>query len=171
MSVSTYQLYLSTQITSPATNNVVPVDISQKANAKWQVNFRALFGNSYGKYKRCSVRAMLMSENFGSSATDWNTYNGYLAINLLSNNNATTTLGTPLMLLNVIQTATLTTAKSAYLCSTLSDANGVDIAFPAENQFINIMFVNNDAMTLMTATTQAIPDYQLILQFELSEPF
>lgn len=163
----TYQLYLSTQITIPASNNVVPVDITNKANGIWQVNFKTLFGNNYNKYKRCSVRALLISEKWASADTDVNNYSGYLAINLPSVSSSFTTLGTPIMLLTPSKALSVNaSALSCYNCSTMDAAQGVDINLPSENQYMSIQFCNNDSFSLMTT----VPDYQIMFQFELSEP-
>lgn len=161
----THNLYLSTQVTSPANNLIVPVNKSNLANVTWQVNFRELFGNDYGKYKRTVVRAHLISEKWAASNTDTNTRSGYLAVNLPSSSNSTTTIGTSLMLVYPSFSVTLDQQLAYYNVSSLADVNGVDIVRPMENQFINVMFINNDAMTAMTS----VPEYQLLLQFELSD--
>lgn len=163
--IRTYQLYLSTQVTSPTSNNIVPINVTNRANAVWQVDFKSLFGNDFDKYKRCSVRAELISESWNSGNTDWNNYSGYLGINLPSTSNASTTLGTPIMQIFPTNVPVYDNPQTAYHCDTLGNNQGVDIAFPSANQLINLMFVNNDAMTLMTNT----PHYQILLQFELSD--
>lgn len=161
----THNLYLSTQVTSPANNLIVPVNKSNLGNVTWQVNFRELFGNDYGKYKRTVVRAQVLSETWAATNLDVTNRSGYLAVNLPSSSNSTTTLGTNLMLLYPSFSVTLDNPLAYYNVSSLADVNGVDIVRPMENQFINVMFVHNDAMTLMTT----VPEYQLLLQFELSD--
>lgn len=170
----TYQLYLSTQVLSPASNNVVPVNKTNKANVTWQVNFKTLFGNDYNKYKRCSVRALLISETWNTADTDVANYSGYLAINLPSVSSSFTTLGTPILLLtpskalsrNPANATDFPPALSYYNCSTMDAAQGVDINLPSENQFMSIQFCNNDSFSLMTT----VPEYNIMFQFELSEP-
>lgn len=162
----TFQLYLSTQITTPKSNNVVPISVSNRANAVWQVDFKSLFGNDYDKFKRCSVRAELVSEKWVAADTDLDNYAGYLAVNLPATGNASTTLGTPIMSIFPTPVATATQPLSGYILSSMGNNQGVDITFPSANQFMNIMFVNNDAMTLMTT----VPNYQIMFQFELSDP-
>lgn len=162
----TYHLYLSTQVTTPANNLIVPVNVTNKANATWQIDFKSLFGNDYDKYKRVTLRAKLISETYTPTQTDHNVYSGYLAVNLPSNNISSTTLGTPVMLISPSFSTYLNAVLSCYNNSTLENAQGVDIQMPNANQFMNIMFVNNDSMTLMTT----VPEYQIMFQFELSEP-
>jgi len=48
----------------------------------------------------------------------------------------------------------------------MDNAHGVDINMPSDNQYFNLQFVNIDTFQTMTNT----PDYQILLQFELSEP-
>ena len=162
----TFQLYLSSQITSPTTNNIVPVNKTNLANVTWQVDFKSLFGNYYNKFNRCSVRAQLLTESWSAANTDENTRTGYLAINLPSTGNASTTRGTPILCISPSNAIAATGVLGAYIVSSLGNVQGVDITIPAENQFLNVMFVNDDAMTLMTS----VPEYQILFQFELSEP-
>lgn len=164
--IRTYQLYLSTQVTSPTSNNIVPINVTNRANAVWQVDFKSLFGNDFDKYKRCSVRAELISEKWVGADNDMNTYSGYLGINLPSTGNASTTLGTPILSIFPSGVISATTVQAAYIISSMGSNQGVDIIFPSANQLMNIMFVNNDAMTLMST----VPHYQILFQFELSEP-
>lgn len=162
----TYQLYLSTQITTPKSNNIVPISVTNRANAVWQVDFKSLFGNDYNKFQRCSVRAELISESWNSANSDFNNRTGYLAINLPATSNASTTLGTPIMQVFPAIAATYDIAQSAYNVSSMGYNQGVDVNFPSANQLMNVMFVNNDAMSLMTT----VPEYQIMFQFELSDP-
>lgn len=165
----TFQLYLSTQITDAGaspTNNIIPVDKTKLANVTWQVDFKSLFGNYYNKFKRCSVRAQLISEKWTATDNDENTRSGYLAINLPATGNASTTRGTPILCISPSTAVSATTLLGAYIVSSLGNVQGVDITMPAENQFLNVMFVNDDALTLMAT----VPEYQILFQFELSEP-
>jgi len=161
-----YQLYLSTLITSPVSNLIVPVNITNKGNATWQVDFKSLFGNDYGKYSRCSIRAQMHSASWVAANTDENTYDGYVSLNLPSTYTASTSSGTPIVLLNPSLATYATTPQSFYNVSTLGNVQGTDINMPSENQFVTIQFIGNDSFGIMPT----VPDYQILLQFELSEP-
>jgi len=165
MSVRSYQLYLSTLITSPTSNSIVPINISNKANATWQVDFRSLFGTDWGKYRRCSVRIQLHSASWNAANTDENSYDGYLTLSLPSTSSASTSKGTPVALINPSLAVYSTTAQSFYNVSTLGNVQGTDINFPAENQLLNIQVLNNDSFNTMAN----MPDYQILIQFELSD--
>ena len=163
----TYNLYLNTLITSPASNAIVPINITNKANAQWNVDFRTLFNGAHEKYRRCSVRFSMQSESWAASGTDWENYSGYLAISLPSIFGSSTTTGTLLGLINPIDCPTTGTTTHCYQISTLSDAQGVDIVIPTSNQLLNVMFVADDSFGLIAST---MPNYSLLLQFEFSEP-
>lgn len=161
--VKCFQLYLATEITSPTSNDIVPINVTNKGNATWNVNFKALFGDDIYKYKRCTLRAQLLSQVFNTADTTFDIFSGYLSINLPTTNSASTSKGTPIMLLSPQIVPYITTSKSAYNCSTLGNVQGVDIPIPSANQLINIQFMNSDSFNIMSNT----PDYQLLLQFEL----
>lgn len=165
MSIKSYQLYLSTLVTSPTSNNIVPIDISNKANATWQVDFRSLFGNDMGKYRRCSVRVQLHSASWNATNTDENTYDGYLTLSLPSTSSASTSKGVPVALMNPSLATYSTTPQSFYNVSTLGNVLGTDINMPSENQLLNIQVLNNDSFNTMAT----MPDYQILIQFELSD--
>jgi hypothetical protein len=169
----TYQLYLSTLITTPVTNNIVPIDVSNKANVTWQVDFKSLFGNDYGKYSRCSVRCHLVSTPWVSTATDSQTNDGYISLNLPSTFSASTSKGTPIALLyssvatNIVAgTPNLPSLNSYYNVNTLGNNQGTDINMPSQNQLFNIQLLGNDSFAAVSSY-----DYNILLQFELSEPF
>jgi len=163
----TYQLYLSTLITSPASNNIVPINVTNKANVTWQVDFKSLFGNDYGKYSRCSVRCHLVSTPWSSTSTDSQSNDGYISLNLPSTFCASTSKGTPIALL-YSSPATNTTAGtfSYYNINTLGNNQGTDINMPSQNQLFNIQLLGNDSFAAVSSY-----DYSILLQFELSEPF
>jgi hypothetical protein len=161
-----FQLYLSTLITSPASNNIVPIDVTNKGQCTWNVDFKSLFGNYYGKYKRCSVRTQMQSASWVAADTDENSYDGYLSLNLPSTYSASTSAGTPIALLNPSLAPYASTPQSFYNVSTLGNVHGTDINMPGENQFITIRFLTNDSFGTMIG----VPNYQIMLQFELSEP-
>jgi hypothetical protein len=159
----TYQLYLATEITSPTSNNVVPINITNKGNATWQVDFKSLFGDDINKFKRCTLRAHFLSQVFNTSDTAYDAYSGYLTINLPTVQSASTSKGTPLMLLSPSLAPYSTTSKISYDCSSLGNVQGVDIPMPNANQLFNVQLINSDSFN----TISSVPDYQLILQFEL----
>ncbi len=164
--VRAYQLYLSTDTNNPIPNLVVPLDQSNRGNVTWQINFRALFGNDFRRFKRCSVRAHLISKNWApASNNDTVAYSGVLTMSLPSTFSASTVRGIPLMLVNPILTTAFDANQAYYNVSTMDNAHGVDINMPSDNQYFNLQFVNIDTFATMTNT----PDYQILLQFELSE--
>lgn len=155
----TYQLYLATEITSPTSNSIVPINVSNTANVTWQVDFKSLFGNDIERFRRCTVRVHLLSQVYGL-ATNADPFIGYLSINLPTTQNASTAKGTPLM---HIYPTLVSGTSFIYNCSTLGNVQGVDIPVPTSNQFLNVQFMNCDSFNPMAS----IPNYQLILQFEL----
>lgn len=161
-----YNLYLSTQITTPANNLVVPVNITNKANGQWMVDFKSLFGADAYKYRRCQVRFHLTSESWTSAASDWNNFQGYLALTLPSTFQSATTIGTVIGLLYP-QDTNSTDSNNSYNLTTLGNQVGVDINMPRDNQLVSIRFCNDDSLSIMNA---AVPNYQILLCFELSDP-
>lgn len=164
--VQTYTLYLSTLITAPTSNLVVPLNITDIGNAVWQVDFRSLFNGDNKKYKRCSVRFNLQSSTWTAAAADWANYCGYLSINLPSNYISTTGKGSILGLIYPQDCPTTSSTVHCYQVNTMGHQQGVDINMPGDNQLLNIQFLNDDSFN----TIGTLPDYQLLLQFELSEP-
>jgi hypothetical protein len=162
----TYQLYLSTLITTPASNNIVPINVTNKANVTWQVDFKSLFGNDYGLYSRCSVRCHLVSTPWSSTSTDSQTNDGYISLNLPSTFCASTSKGTPIALLySSVATNIAAGTFSYYNVNTLGNNQGTDINMPSQNQFLNIQLLGNDSFAAVSSY-----DYSILLQFELSEP-
>ena len=178
MSVKTYQLYLATTITNSVVGLISPINVSQKNNATWQINFKSLFGNDYGKYKRCSVRFHLTSQDFSTSdqANIYDAMAGYLIINFPSTSSITIGQGLPLGII-MANSLLLTTGDPSFLpllfydTSTLGNVQGVDINMPSDNQFLNIQcrsLTNGNLLNPVAGTS--FPDYQILLQFELSDP-
>jgi len=160
-----YTLYLSTQITSPTSNAVVPLDKSNLSNCSWRVDFDNLFGGKNKEYSYCRVRFNLISNTFTASVpatTDWLNYSGYLALSLPSSYNANTTTGTILGMLYPIDCPITGTGVHCLQVSTLSEI-GVDINVPTGVQQLNVGMINDDAMSYMTT----FQEYQLMLAFEL----
>lgn len=160
----TYQLYLATEITSPTSNLIVPIDKTNKANVTWQVDFKSLFGDDINKFKRCTLRAHFLSQVMATTDTVFDVKGGFLAINLPTTySSSTSTSGTPVMLIFPSGEPSLTAEYVAYNCSTLGNVQGVDIPMPTSNQFLNVRLMNSDSTNIQLSA----PDYQLILQFEL----
>jgi len=160
-----YSLYLSTQITTPASNAVVPLSKSNLSNCSWLVDFQNLFkGNEY-KYRHCRVRFNLISNSFTASTpatTDWQNYNGYLAITTPTVYNAETTTGTILGMIFPSDCPVTGTTIHCVQVSTMGEC-GVDIVIPTGVQTLNVMMVNDDSMSFLTT----FQEYQLHLTFEL----
>ena len=161
-----YTLYLSTSVISPTTNLIVPLNVTDKGNATWQVDFRSLFNGDNNRFKRCQVRFNLQSSSWTAGGTDWNTFQGYLSLNLPSTYTASTSKGTPLGLIFPIDAPTTSTTTHVYQVSTLGNAVGVDINMPSDNQLVNFQFLNDDSFS----NIGSVPDWQILLSFELSEP-
>ena len=178
MSIRTYQIYLSTTITTPNLGCINPVNLTSNNNASWQINFKSLFGNDYGKYKRCCVRFHLTSQDFSTSdqANIYDAMAGYLTVNFPSSSSITIGQGLPL---GIITGTTLLLATGDatplpllfYDTSTLGNVQGIDIPMPSENQIFNIQCrsLTNGNLLIPVAGT-FFPHYQILLQFELSDP-
>lgn len=160
-----YSLYLSTLITTPASNAVVPLSKSTLGNCSWLVDFQNLFrGNEY-KYRHCRVRYALSTATFAASVpatTDWLNYSGYLSISLPTMYNAETTTGAVLGMIYPSDSPITGTNVHCVQASTMSEC-GVDIVVPTGVQQLNVMMINDDQMSIM-GTFQ---EYQLLLTFEL----
>ena len=163
-----YTLYLNTAITSPVSNLIVPVNVADKANATWMVDFRSLFNGANEKYRRCSLKFSIQSNQWTAAGTDWNNYNGYLTINIPSRYGSSTTNGTQLGMIYPVDVPTTNTTNHCFLNTTLNQPQGIDILAPGDNTFLNVRFLNNDSYSTMGSS---VPDYQLLLQFEFSEPW
>lgn len=160
-----FTLFLSTQITSPKTNSVVPLDKSNLSNCSWRIDFDNLFKGMDKDFKYCRVRFNLISNSFTASVpatTDWQNYSGYLAISTPTMFNAETTTGTILGMVYPIDCPITGTGIHCIQVSTLSEC-GVDIIKPTGVQQMNVMLVNDDSISYMTT----FQEYELLLSFEL----
>lgn len=162
-----YTLYLSTQITSPTTSLIVPVDKTNLASVLWRVDFNSLFRDELDNYKYCRVRYNLIGETFTAStpaSSDWTNYNGYLSVTLPSTFNGTTTNGTILGLTNVQDSPVTGTGIHCVFNSTMSDC-GVDIN---AQSLKNVMEMRVSLMGWLTGQPIAtMQEYQILLSFEL----
>lgn len=165
-----FHLYLSTKITSPTSNLVVPLQTptaTTLAYLSWLVDWDSLFKGENKNYKRCSVKFQLNSDSWTALSTDWETMNGILATNLASNAGSSTNWGTVLGMVYPIDTPTTNTTTHCFSINTLSNQNGVDIIPPTSNSTLQLLWLKSSgAMGYMTN----LLDYQIILQFEFSEP-
>lgn len=165
-SSTSYTLYLTTY---PIAENVEvsPIDASNFADVKWNINWDALFRNQQDKYNRCRLRIRYISQ-FRSTSTAWNPHLGYLTCNLPSNNCG----GTMETLLGLLYFQFLTrygtssrnpTETQQYDFSTMNEP-GVDIIIPRGQTMLNIKMYSNESFTTLTNMGQ---NYQMILHFEL----
>jgi hypothetical protein len=165
MYMPVFTLWLSTQITSPASSYVVPIDKTNLANVAWRVDFDNLFKGKQNEYKFCRVRFNLIGETFTAStpgSTDWTNYSGYLSVSLPSTFQADVTNGTILGLTYPQDSPVTGTAVHCMFVNTQSDI-GTDIIIPTGVQQMNVAmmsWLNNAPITTMQ-------NYSLLLTFEL----
>jgi hypothetical protein len=172
MSAKVFHLWLSTKLTSPASNLAVPLNntgATKLNNISWMVDWDSLFRGWNKKYKRCSVKFQLNMDSFTGISTAWETLNGVLVCNLASNTGSSTNGGTALGLYYPITNPTGGTTHCMAL-NYLGNQNGVDIIVPQDNAVFTLSFsgINTSGQLHLNNTT--IGDYQILLQFELSEP-
>jgi hypothetical protein len=146
-------------------NQIVPINKTNLNNVSWNIDFNSLFRGQQMKHQNCRVRFQLNSNTWAASSTDWNDYLGYLSANLQSQYNAATTIGTFLGVVSPQDSPTTGTSVHVYSVSTL-EQHGVDIIAPTNVQTLTLQFVNDDSLTLITT----IPEYTILLQFELYNP-
>ena len=166
--VKVFHLWLSTRITTPKSNLVVPLNIAAKNNCTWQVDWDSLFRGWNKKYRRCTVKFQLNSDSWTASGSDWESYNGVLVCNLASDTGSTTNFGTALGLIAPIDCPTTGTTTHCYTVNTLGQQQGADVIVPQSNTMFTISYVSYIGDLGLISST--IYDYQILLQFELSEP-
>lgn len=169
-----FHLWLSTKLQSPVGNLAVPITqtaiLASVNSVAWNVDFDSLFRGWNKKFKRCSIRFSLKSDSWTSSALDWENYQGVLTITLPSDTGSTTNFGTALGLIFPSDVPTTGTSLHCYNISTLGNQEGADVLVPQSNQIMTINFVRNGQTMGLIEYPQDIPDYQIMLLFELSEP-
>jgi hypothetical protein len=140
---------------------------STKANSTFQVDFDALFQGRGHLYKKCRVKANLIS-NSQANSTISSTINEVLGVINLIGLSSTHNLGINGILIGTTfprSTGVTGTANSHYLVNNwFTNIYGAEIQVPTSKQNIGIQFIKNDG-TLMIS----VPDYLLTLQFELFE--
>lgn len=157
-----YNLFLSTLITSPTLNRIVPVNKSNLASVTWNIDWNSFFGYEQQNYKYCRLRFILNSATWVAGATDWDVYSGYLSCNLQSNFASPYLPGTFLGVIYPINCLTTGTTTHCFLISTLQE-QGVEISPPIGNQNFTLQFYNDDSFNLMAT----VPEYTIQLSFEL----
>lgn len=167
MSSKPFHLYLSTYITQPTNNLIVPFDKTNLQNVTWLLDFNNLFRGENHKYKRCILRHKLISDGWAGADSDWQNYQGIFTCNMPSNCGSATNNGT---LLNNLAPATISTGgtRHYYASNTLDHQCGVEIIMPQGSQYVTFSFVNDDTINLIN--NPLAPNYILILQFELIDP-
>lgn len=163
-----YTLYLSTYNTTPVNNKVVPIDVSNPANATWMVDWNGLFNGDQHKYTRCSVRFSITSNPWAGGTTNFYNYSIPFSCNLPSMYQSSTTIGTVLGLLHP-ETIPTGGTQHAYIESTLGNHIGVDINVPTGVFPLTITFGSNDSFGVSTVNA-LLTGYMLLMQFELSKP-
>jgi hypothetical protein len=165
MYMPVFSLWLSTQITSPASSYVVPIDKTNLANVAWRVDFDNLFKGKQNEYKFCRVRYNLIGETFTAStpaSTDWTNYVGYLSVSLPSTFQADVTNGTILGLTYPQDSPITGTSVHCMFNTTMSDI-GVDIITPTGVQQMNVGMMS----WITNAPISTMQNYSLLLAFEL----
>jgi len=163
-----FTLYLSTQITAPASNLIVPIDKTNLANVLYRVDFTNLFGNYLDEYKYCRVRYHLVGESFTASSPaglDWTNYSGTLSLSLPSTFNGTTwTNGALLGIIYPVDCPISGTGIHCMLGSTLSEC-GVDINPQNLKAVTDLRITLSNWVTSQPLAT--MQNYMLLLSFEL----
>lgn len=168
--VRVYHLWLSSKITSPTSNLVVPLNNTGSSalnNLSWSVDWDSLFRGWNKKYKRCTVKYQLNMDSFTGVSTAWETLNGVLVCNLASDSGSSTNGGTAL---GLYYPQTNPTGGSTHCMAVnyLGNQNGVDIIVPQSNSIFTLSFMKSTGAYGLNTTTMG--DYQILLEFELSEP-
>jgi len=160
-----FTLWLSTLITSPTSNYVVPIDKSNLSNVSWRIDFDNLFKGRQKDYKYCRVRFFLMGETFTAAVTpanDWTNYCGYLTFSTPSNFQSDTTNGTILGLTYPQDCPITGTGVHCMFSSTMSEA-GIDINIPLGVQQVNVQLIS----WITNQFISTMQNYSLLLNFEL----
>jgi hypothetical protein len=167
MSSKIYTLYLSTLITTPVNNLVVPINKTNLANVSWLIDFNGLFNGDQHKFRRCTMRHKLTSEGWVGADGNWEAYTGILCCTLPSSFTASTTNGT---VLGLLYPTTLPTGgtRHCYVSDTFGDQNGVEINMPSGVVPVSFSIYNDDAMTFIN--NPSAPNWQILIHFELSDP-
>ena len=160
-----FTLWLSTLITSPTSNYVVPIDKTNLSNVSWRIDFDNLFKGKQKDYKFCRVRYFLMGESFAAAtpaSSDWTNYSGYLTFSTPSSFQSDTTNGTILGLTYPQDCPITGTGVHCMLSSTMSEA-GIDINIPSGVSQVNVQLISWTTNQVIST----MQNYSLLLNFEL----
>lgn len=150
----TYGLYLSTLSTK---NKPISTPIT-KAQVKWIINWREIFGNRTGE---CRVRARLISSSAASATLVWEKSIGSVRVSLGSNS-ANTSYGLNLGCMRPQNDFTGT--NFAYLELDTTTSNGISAIIPTNNYEFCVSILDNTEALLSVAQ-----DYQLWLYFDCDD--
>jgi hypothetical protein len=161
-----FTLILSNQL--DLTTNGFALNATNKASVLYQVDFGALFNGKDKMYKKCQLRMALMTNNLSASSIALST--GSILITGLASGNDLGVNG--LFVANYAPsnaTASGSGSTGYYLpTNTLLNTNGTQMnQIPTGIRQFNVNFLNLSGALQPTAN---IPDYRMVLQFELYEP-
>lgn len=150
----TYGLYLSTlsAIKSPISTS------NSKAQAKWIINWREIFGNRTGE---CRIRAKLISSSAASATITWALGSGSVRISLPCNS-ANSVYGLNLGCMRPQNDYTGT--NFAYLELDTTTSNGITAIIPNSNNELTVTLLDRTESLLTVAQ-----DYQLWLYFDCDD--
>jgi hypothetical protein len=160
-----FTLILSNQL--DLTINGFALNATNKASVVYQVDFNALFNGKDKMYNKCQLRMALMTNNLAASSIALAT-GSILITGLASGNN----LGTNgLFVANYTPAnANASGSSTGYYLPTnaLLNTNGTQMnQIPTGIRQFNVNFVNLSGALQPSAN---IPDYRMVLQFELYDP-
>jgi hypothetical protein len=158
--VKSHTLYLSTLT---ATGQYVPVDKTNLANVRWNVNWRDVFSpDDEGKTMKVKIR--ILSRNVAAANSGWDTSIGSIRCNL-PDKNSNSTNGLFLALTYWSDNPTTGSGNHIIDVNTLSDY-GVESYVPIGTQNFNIQFLNL-AETQLASTN--VPEYNILFIFEIDD--
>jgi hypothetical protein len=158
--VKSHTLYLSTLT---ATGQYVPVDKTNLANVRWNVNWRDVF-NPGDEGKLMKVKIRILSRNVTAANAGWDTSIGSIRCNL-PETNSNSTNGLFLALTYWSDNPTTGSGNHIIDVNTLSDY-GVESYVPIGTQNFNIQFLNL-AETQLASTN--VPEYNILFIFEIDD--
>jgi hypothetical protein len=162
----TYTLWLTSNPNQQPNSGMNKISGSETNNVIWNVDYDNLFKGRQNLFDHCRVRYEIRTANYASGIT-FNNFIGYIAANFPSNYNASTTLDTCILgLVNPRTNPTVVSSGNVFILSTLNEI-GVDINHKSliGRQFLNIRWVNDDAISLMSSTL--VQNWEILLSFEL----
>jgi hypothetical protein len=149
------------------TTNGFAVNATNKASVLYQVDFGALFNGKDKMYNKCQLRASLMTNNVAAAGLSLAT--GSIIITGLASGNDLGTNG--LFITNYTPSnANASGSSTGYYLPTnaLLNTNGTQMnQVPSGIRQFNVNFVNLNGALQPTAN---VPDYRMVLQFELYDP-